>query len=246
MRNSFTREGGSTIFRTPSAESSLSYWREGSVFLQINQVTEECSISGVFNFSLNFAIHRGHFPISNWFRQRSTLTFSRSDLTLILFPSHLLKKRPWRPWLSLPRWAAAMLPSHLGSSSSLTQWLVSSSELLPESASSPCSQLPQIPSLPSLIYSVAATSSPGRLTSSLPLTPHSIPLSSPPEPQDQPTHCSTAKQAPNPPTTPGFPKSSPKTLKWPSRPINLHPTNHHPSQHSPFMLYKVTLLAKQC
>lgn len=123
-----------------------------------------------------------------------------------------------------------MLPSHLGSSSSLTQWLVSSSEVLPESASSPRSQLPQIRSLPSLIYSVAATSSPGRLTSSLPLTPHSIPLSSPPEPQDQPTHCSTAKQAPNPPTTPGFPKSSPKTLKWPSRPINLHPTNHHPSQ----------------
>lgn len=28
MRNSFTRKGGSTIFGTPSAESSFSYWRE--------------------------------------------------------------------------------------------------------------------------------------------------------------------------------------------------------------------------
>lgn len=141
MRNSFTREGGSTIFRTPSAESSLSYWRESSIFLQINQVTEECSISGVFNFSFNFAIHREHFPIPNWFRKLSTLTFSMSDLKLILLPCHLFKSVPDLHGFPCPGEQLPCCPpalwDHLGSSSpSLTQWLVSSSELPSGSASS--------------------------------------------------------------------------------------------------------------
>lgn len=183
MRNSFTREGGSTIFRTPSAESSLSYWRESSIFLQINPVTEECSISGVFHFSFNFAIHREHFPIPNWFRKLSTLKFSMSDLKLVLLPCHLFKSVPDLhgfpcPGERLPC-CPPVLSDHLGSSSSLTRWLVSSSELLSESASFLHSQLPQIWSLSSLTCGVAATSSPGRLTSSLPLTPHSIPKTSP-------------------------------------------------------------------
>lgn len=237
MRNSFTREGGSTIFRTPSAESSLSYWRESSIFLQINQVTEECSISGVFNFSFNFAIHREHFPIPNWFRKHSALEFSMSDLKLILFPCHLFKLDPDLHGFPGPAERLPCCLSARSSSSSLTQWLVSS-ELLSESASSLHSQLPQIWSLSA--FSIVWQQLPHRPP------PHPSLHTQPSWAQDQPTHCFTAKQAPNPPTTPGFPKSSLKTFKWPSRQIKLHPTNNYPFQDSPFLFYKVTVLTKQC
>lgn len=170
-----------------------------------------------------------------------------SDLKLTLFPSHLLKNVPdLHGFLCQGEWLAYCPPAlsiHLGSFPlhSPSGWFLLNCSLnLPPPLT--LSYLRSDP-WPALCRVWQQLPHPGV---SFRVTPHSISMSSPPKPQDQPTHCSTAKQAPNPPTTPGFPKSSLKTLKWPSRQINLHPTNNHPSQDSPFMLYKVTLLAKQC
>lgn len=197
MRNGFTRKWGSTIFGTPSAERSVFYWRESSIFLQINQVTEGCSVSVFFEiyiYIFNFVIFT--FPYSQLFQKTLKIQIQHAwnpTHTLPPLPLHLFEKFPWHH--SFPS-AAEWLPCHPSCP------LESPSHLLPFTypvggfsfwlAFWTCLILlcPRPDPLPRLIYSLWQQLPGSPLVSSL--HPSSIP-----RPQGCHTiHCSTAGRAP--------------------------------------------------
>ena len=85
---------------------NVSYWRESSIFPQINQVTEECSISGFSDIYVYvLSLVRFPFPYSQLMSensQNSNSVLLKSDLYSSFFPTLPLWRIPLTPQLSLP------------------------------------------------------------------------------------------------------------------------------------------------